>query len=190
MSTLSTSQGERLAELEGVVSKGMTSFVEVGNALMAIRDEFSHHFKYLGYADFEDYCRSKWELSYAMVYRQIKGAEIVKNLDNCQETTALPTTEAQARPLTKLKTADEQREAWTLANEASNGKPTAKHVEAAVQSVKTKRSIPEPEFTPSQQKEIEQAEKDSMNLSSLKRYWRLAGKRDRAAFLAWIKMNA
>jgi len=69
---------KRLIELERIVSKGMANFVEVGNALMAIRDEFKGEFPSLGYKDFEDYCRSKWDANIARYFDLLERNKQIK----------------------------------------------------------------------------------------------------------------
>lgn len=187
MSQLTTTEQAQLERCEEVIKAGLTHFIAVGNALLEIKEVFRHKFPDIGYKNFEDYCDRKWSIERRRAYQLIAAAEVVEDVNNCSQT---PSTESQARPLTKLPTAQQRVEAWTEAVQASGGKPTAKHVEAAVESVKSRvRPIESKPLTTEQQQRVEEAEKDSETLWSLKSNWRKATKKERAAFKAWIAAN-
>src|SRR5690606_33165582 len=57
---------------------------------------------------FETYCREKWNMERAQAYRLMDSAGVVKNLSPMGDK---PTSERQARPLTRLP-AERQPEAW------------------------------------------------------------------------------
>ena len=67
----------RLRLLEQVIERGLTTFVEVGNALLEIRD--SRLYKD-SFSTFEDYCRERWGMSRPRAYPLIEAAEIMSNL--------------------------------------------------------------------------------------------------------------
>lgn len=84
-----------------------------------------------GLETFEVYCREKWGMSKRHADRLVGSAAVAANLGPIGP---VPTTESQARPLTKLPPA-EQPKAWERAQEiakASKEPVKAKHVEAAV----------------------------------------------------------
>jgi len=127
---LSPKESTRLEKCEAVIERGLQTFVEVGNALLEIRDSrlYRHEF-----ATFEDYCRDQWQMSRRHVNRLIASAEVAGNLGPIGP---IPQSESQIRPLTGLEP-EEQREAWNQAvNDSSNGKPTAKDVGVAVDQLK------------------------------------------------------
>lgn len=95
---LTTLETERLATLEAVIDHGLQTFIEVGNALLEIRNSRLYR---AGYGTFEDYCRQRWGMSKVHAYRLIDAAQVVANLESNQLVT-LPASEAQARPLSKL----------------------------------------------------------------------------------------
>jgi len=64
----------RLTELEAVIKQGMQTFMEVGSALMEIRDK--HLYREEGFTTFEDYCHKRWNWSRRHANRQIKAAKI------------------------------------------------------------------------------------------------------------------
>ena len=67
---------------------------------------------------FEDYCREKWGIERRQAYRLIDASEVSKNVS--QGTQTQPTTERQARPLTKLPPV-EQPKAWERGRDSSSG---------------------------------------------------------------------
>lgn len=123
---LTASEQVRLYQLESAIDAGLRTFVDVGNALLEIRDGRLYR---LSHGNFEDYCRERWGMSRIHAHRLIDAATVA---DNLLPIGNIPTTESQARPLTVLEPA-QQREAWQRAIEtAPNGKPTAAHVESVV----------------------------------------------------------
>jgi len=134
-SAITLAESKRLVELEEVIERGIGTFKEVGEALAEIRDQRLYK---SGYKTFEDYCREEWQMSKRHCDRLISSAEIAANLGPTG-----PKTESQARPLAKLSAAEDKQEAWQAAVEsAPDGKPTAKHVEAAVEKVKARTEPP------------------------------------------------
>jgi len=120
-------ESARLVELERTIETGMTTFVEVGNALMEIRDSRLYRVEY---KTFEAYCREKWGMSKSRANQLISGSGVVQNLATV--VAKPPTTETQARPLTTLP-AEQQPQAWERAVEIAEGEqPTARQVEEAV----------------------------------------------------------
>lgn len=126
MDTLTTVETTRLSELETTIEHGLQTFVEVGNALMEIRDSRLYR---ESFGTFEDYCQERWAMSRSYAHRTIEAAQVVTNLLPIGN---IPTNEAQARPLSPL-TPQLQREVWPLVvDTAPNGKITANHVQRVV----------------------------------------------------------
>lgn len=120
---LAATEHVRLMELETEIENGLRTFVDVGNALLEIRDGRLYR---QSFATFEDYCRERWGMQRHYANRLIAAAEVTANLVPIG---TIPATESQARPLTTLEP-DQQRAAWRRAVEtAPNGKVTASHVE-------------------------------------------------------------
>lgn len=117
----------RLAECEAVIERGLKTFVDVGNALLEIRDSRLYRAEF---GTFEDYCRQRWNLSKPYATQMIQAAEVVGNL--VAIATVLPANEAQARPLTSLPP-EQQREAWQYVVESAppTGITAAQVLEAA-----------------------------------------------------------
>lgn len=119
----------RLDELELVINKNMRAFYEIGTALKEIRDSRLYK-NVLGYDTFEDYCRERWDMSRIHGHRLIESSQVYDNL--LPTGNIHPTSERQARPLTRL-SPPLQIEAWTkVIDTAPDGKVTAVHVSRVV----------------------------------------------------------
>lgn len=126
-----------LAECEAVIERGLRSFVEVGEALLRIRDERLYR---EGFETFESYCTDRWDLGRKRAYDFIASAEVVAELSPIGDTR--PANESVARELAPLREDPEQlREAWTEVVQAHGPKPTA----AQVREVVAEHREPKPE---------------------------------------------
>jgi hypothetical protein len=131
-----------LMEHEKVIEQGLATFIDVGHALMAIRD--GKKYRAAGYATFEDYCRGRWDFDRTYAHRLMSAAEVAGLLPTGN---IEPQTERQLRPLAPLKAQpDEARAAWQEAVEEAGGEqPTAKQVERAVaKRIPSKKEHPAP----------------------------------------------
>jgi hypothetical protein len=70
---LSAAEQERLGDLETVVERGFAAFVEVGRALVAIRDERLYR---ATHPSFAAYLGERWAISRSRAYRLIAAAEV------------------------------------------------------------------------------------------------------------------
>jgi len=121
-SVITIQESARLVELEGKISSGLQTFVDVGEALMEIRD--SRLYRGVEHKTFEAYCREKWNFSKPYATQLIGAAKVVRNIETVAIAT-VPKTESQARPLAKLP-AEQQPAAWEKAVEKAGGEqPTA-----------------------------------------------------------------
>lgn len=138
-SIISIEESKRLISLEAVITKGLNNFIEVGEALLEIRDSRLYRIEH---GTFETYCREKWGMSIRQAQRLIGGANVVSAIKETRPVGRVPETESQARPLTKLP-AEDQPKAWAKAVEAADGKqPTAKQVDVAVGELVHKQISP------------------------------------------------
>lgn len=123
---------DSLPHYEAVIERGLQTFCEVGEALLAIRDGRLYR---QDYSTFEDYCTSRWHISRIHAHRLIDAAQVVDNLRMLPIGNILPVTESQARPLAVLPP-PEQAEAWRAVIEAAGeNKITAGQVQQAVLSI-------------------------------------------------------
>jgi hypothetical protein len=90
--TLNQRESDTLGELENVISDGLRSFVQVGEALLRIRDEKLYR---ATHRTFEAYCRERWDLSRSRAY-QLLDAYAVSTIVDIQS-------EAVARELAPFK---------------------------------------------------------------------------------------
>ncbi len=118
-----------LAKHEKVIEHGMKTFVDVGRALLAIRD--NERKLYREHGTFEKYCNERWGFSRIHAHRLISAAKVTEALPMGNK----PTGERQARELARLPD-DQQAECWqdyTEECEQEDVKPTAKGLREKVE---------------------------------------------------------
>ncbi len=123
MTALAAVESTQLAECEQTIQRGLSTFIEVGSALLTIRDQRLYR---VHYATFEAYCEQRWSLSRGRAYQLINAAEMSTTVDI--------TSERQARELSGLD-GDTAREVFTAATEATDGKPTAAAIREAREQI-------------------------------------------------------
>jgi DNA N-6-adenine-methyltransferase (Dam). len=120
----------RLLECERVIERGLNTFVEVGAALLEIRD--SRLYKD-NYSTFESYCQERWGMSKQHAFRLMDGVEVIRNLSPMGD--FLPSSERQIRPLVGLPQ-EQQFQVWQqVVNTAPEGKITSSFVQEVVEKV-------------------------------------------------------
>jgi hypothetical protein len=140
---------ERLAVLEATIERGLQTFIEVGKALLEIRDD--RLYRQQGFTTFEAYCQERWNWSHRHANRQIEAARVVQNLGPIGPK---PKNEAQARELARLPV-EQQREVaasidFTTATAADIRAAVDDHAgdmtetQQAVQQTSAKKSKPRP----------------------------------------------
>lgn len=160
---LTDPERERLVVCEGVIKKGLNTFLEVGGALAEIHDAMLYRETH---KSFKRYCKDVWDLGRCRAYQQMDGYRAVKLLEEKVSTivdtfpngeenenlcdvmgldpntlepreVVMPTNEAQVRPLTRL-SPDDQIKAWGLVlKQLNDGKKlTAALVGKAAKEIK------------------------------------------------------
>lgn len=171
---------KRFNQLEKIIEKGMAHFVEVGTALMIIRNEklYKDTFR-----NFEEYCQERWGFQRNYANKLIASAKVSENLGT---TVPLkPTSESQTRPLTHLEP-EQQKEVWKKAVEtAPKGRVTARHVEQVINGLEMAR--PEENIVDGEKEEQDEIIEDSVVLKQLKKYWAMADSFDKELFIKWVK---
>lgn len=99
-----------------MIERGLNTFVEVGTALLTIRDKRLYRDGFETFATFEEYCEKRWGLKKSHAYEIMEASKVVTNLKS-SAIAELPTNEAQARPLTALKEPEQQQKVWNAAVE-------------------------------------------------------------------------
>ena len=142
---LNVSERNELERCEVVIKQGLKTFVEVGQALMLIRDKRLYRSEF---GTFKEYCSQKWNMHDRNARFLIDAAQVVENLES-GTIVPLPQNESQARPLTKLEP-ELQAEAWQQVVEQHGENITQKKVQEVVK-----------EFVPINN-ELKQAKKEPM----------------------------
>lgn len=125
---MSELEARTLEECEAVIERGLATFVEVGRALLRIRDERL----YRDHGTFEEYCRKRWNFSDSRARQLVAAAETVT--DVTVSGLPAPKTEAVARVLAPLRSEPQQmREAWTETVDRHGERPTAAQVREVVE---------------------------------------------------------
>lgn len=128
--SIETDTGEVLSrsldQNEAVIERGLGTFVEVGEALMAIRD--GRQYRDADYSDFDTYCRERWGFTRNRADRLIGAADIA----GVMPIGTTPQTESQARALAPLRD-DPEAMAEVMADvaaqvEAEGGRVTAEKI--------------------------------------------------------------
>lgn len=127
-SSLSRAERSELAESEGIIERGFNTFLDVGAALLRIKDRRLYRETH---SSFEAYCRERFEMTRVHAYRQISAAQVCALLP-----TPRPANEAQLRPLTTVPR-DKAPAVWLQIVKAAGGKHiTGRAVQLAVDAWK------------------------------------------------------
>jgi hypothetical protein len=122
-----------LADHEAVIERGLETFVEVGQALMAIRDGRLYK---ATHTSFDAYCRERWGWDRTRASQLIAGSEVL-NMFNTLDAPA-PVNDRQARALGPLRDDPEAMAEVmvevTAAAEKAGTKVTAKQIADAVEA--------------------------------------------------------
>ena len=131
-SELSAEEKKSLDEHEEIIRSGrLMSFVDVGKALLAIRDRRL----YREFESFEEYCKHKWDIARRTAYQYIDAALVID--DVCSIAHIQPANESQARCLVSVPR-EMRAKAWKEAVESApqkeDGTPqlTASHIRRAI----------------------------------------------------------
>ena len=124
---LNVEEKNELERCEVVIKQGLKTFVEVGQALMLIRDKRLYRSEF---GTFENYCRDKWDLTRRYVNNIVAASNVVSNLE-MGTMVPKPQNERQARPLTKLEP-ELQQEAWQETINRHGSEITQKKVQIVV----------------------------------------------------------
>ena len=135
MTALATSEAARLADLETAIERGLTMFMEVGEALREIHEARLYR---ADHSTFENYCRERWGFTDRRGRQLMEAAEIG---------TQVPVqSERQARELARLRSnPDRMTSAWKEAAEQAQGEDrsvTTADVRAAVAARMPKSAPP------------------------------------------------
>lgn len=100
LEALPAADGARtLADLEAVIERGKQTFIEVGGALLEIRDRQLYRAR--GFATFDGYCRDHWDFGSSRAGQLIAAAEVAQSVTTV--TLPPPPTERTARELVSVR---------------------------------------------------------------------------------------
>ena len=181
--------------LEVTIKNGVATFIEVGTALCEIRDRKLYR---TAFARFEDYCRERWNFNASRARQLIGAAAIAASV-----TAVTVPSERHARELAPLKddpTAMQDAMRKAEATAAAEGRTvTAKDVRAVVRPATDPDDIPgfregdsgrAPQTVdPSDDGRAPRSTETytSETMAGLKRYWGRATKKERKAFMEWVR---
>lgn len=127
---LSLTQRDRseFVQCEGIIGRGLSTFFEVGSALLTIREKRLYRG---AHQTFEMYCRERWGIGRSYAWRLIGAAERL-NLLPAGEGLIRPLNEFQIRPFLKL-APEAFPQAWQNVTErAKDGKVTLSMVQGVI----------------------------------------------------------
>ena len=121
---LTKTEATRFEACESIIENGQQTFMDVGRALLEIRD--SHLYRST-HKTFDEYCRERWSMERTYAHRIIESSKIslMLPIDN------KPQNESQVRPLVGIPE-KQAKQAWKEASK--DGEPTAAKVAAAVRA--------------------------------------------------------
>ena len=122
MKELIKEERELLQKHETTIKKGLNTFVEVGQALLEIRDKKLYRIEY---KTFEEYCKQKWQISRPRSYQLIEASLAIENV---YPGIQMPKNEKEVRPLTSLEP-EVQNAVWQQTVEKHGENITAKKVQ-------------------------------------------------------------
>ena len=128
---LSPNERWELTSYESVIERGLKSFVEVGSALLQIRDGKLYR---TAYATFEDYCQTRWGLNRNRAYQLMDAAGVVHSMQ-MSTMVDMPQNERQARALVQVEPEQRPVVMQAAAALASGGKVTTAHIEQAKHAI-------------------------------------------------------
>jgi len=126
MEILNIEESHELERCEVVIKQGLKTFIEVGQALMTIKEKRLYR---ISFKTFEDYCVERWSISKPRAYQLIDAANVIIGLSTTVD--VLPESERQVRPLTSLEP-EIQKEVWKEVVEIHGENITASKVQTVV----------------------------------------------------------
>lgn len=137
---LTSLECEELKKCEDLIQIGLSTFFEIGKALLTIRQRRLYR---ATHATFESYCLEKWQIGRSYAFRMIGAAERLMLLRSGTEI-SLPSNEYQIRPFLRLPP-ERFVEAWRQAVQSSgDGRVTSKVGQRIVDEISPRKTIKRP----------------------------------------------
>lgn len=150
---LSPTETDLLDQCEEVIAEHLNGWIEVANALEAIK---ANRLYRRSYATFEDYCQGRWSFSGSRARQLMIASGTVTNVTVAG--LPAPENEGQARALGAVPV-ENQADVWRATLEDTGGKPTAAAVRAAADRLAT---VANPEDHPSTDLDAASGEADGV----------------------------
>jgi hypothetical protein len=182
---ISLTESKRLIHLEKIIKAGEQTFIEVGNALLEIRDAKLYR---VDFSTFEEYCTEKWGWSSRRGNQYIQAANVLNSLPETMRT-YVPN-ETATRPLSKV---PPPKRAKIIQKVIDSGQPvTAASIKKAATPPPRKpvAAVPPPKKTPDAKVEVhvERDETDTPIPDALLGLWQRSHEvQETLNFLARIK---
>jgi hypothetical protein len=135
LAPLTHTEAAELAEHEQVIEHGLKTFIEVGNALAAIRESRLYR---TVHDTFEDYCRERWGFNDRRASQLITAAGLVSTI--VETGLPAPANEGQARALTSVPEPD-RADVWRETLDRTDGRPTAAAVRESAEVLEQRRKV-------------------------------------------------
>jgi len=135
-----TTKRTKLKKHEEIIQLGTNGFVQVGRALMAIREEKLYEHAATFYGTFELYCKARWSMTARRANQITSAAQLVDNLRTIVPELST-SREGQVRQLLQLDAPEIVAEVWEEVS-AGGGKPTAKRIKEAIKKRQPKPVLP------------------------------------------------
>jgi len=135
---LTEAEKSQLAQCEAVLRRGLTTFFEVGSALLTIRESRLYRDTH---GTFESYCQDCWLIGRSYAWRVIAAAERLRLLPR-ENGLPRPANECQMRPFLKL-SPEEFPKAWKrVVERAADGKVTPAVIQEIIHEFSPQSSDP------------------------------------------------
>lgn len=132
MEAITRTEADHLAACEEVIERGLRGFIEVGRALLAIRDQRLYR---ATHTSFESYLQERWGIGRRRGDQLCAASEVVQQIAN-HGSDLLPRSERLVRPLMALPE-DQRASAWRQVVFVAGTVPTIADVEAVVARMKS-----------------------------------------------------
>ena len=136
---LTTTDTTLLRECEDKIDRSLRSFVDIGDALLEIRESRLYRDEYEA---FEGYCQARWNITKSRANQLISASRLVRNLESNGDESVLPSSESVARELQRVGE-DRVGDVWNRIVETapvgSNNEAmvTARHVRETIANLTT-----------------------------------------------------
>ena len=132
MDDITLPESARLIELEKVVVAGLQSWIEVGEALIEIRDSRLYRIEA---GTFEEYCQSKFKIQKSYVYQLMTGSKVARDLSATADVS-----QKAIREIAKV-APEKRQEVFEKATATASGHvPTAREIKQVVEIVEAEES--------------------------------------------------